>query len=115
MFEAAFVIDDSDEPSRTGTPKPNPSEKDTGGDEPNKVDSMNGEKAAEKGETKNDKTGAEADKGSQDDPSKEKQSVDPAAPPATSELPHEIKQRLRKLDKLEATYPGRQLTFHSPA
>ena len=74
VFEAAFVLDDSDDPSRTGTPKPAPPEKDA----PDTA-----------------KDGLKPDAAESDGKD---------APMA--ELSPEIRQRLRKLEKLEATYPG---------
>lgn len=93
VFEAAFVIDDSDEPSRAGTPKPPVPEKDGPAKETD-------EKSTEKTTEKSDK-----------DQGTEKAAGTKASTPATqsksSDLPPEIKQRLRKLEKLEATYPGK--------
>ena len=73
---------------------------------------MTGETIVERSEAKNDEALGESDKGAQNEPSKEKRAAEPATPPATSELPPEIKQKLRKLEKLEATYPGRLSVFH---
>lgn len=95
VFEAAFVIDDSDEPSRSGTPAPPPP--------PEKDNIDGGRMSAPKGE-EGDKSlanGANADKEHADDKSKEDGDA-----PAPAELSPEIKQRLRKLEKLESTYPG---------
>lgn len=111
VFEAAFVIDDSDDPSRTGTPKPAPPEKDAGGQEPKEEGGGDEDEPMRKSEYKNDEAGEKPAEGSQDEPTKEKQAPEPAASATMAELPPEIKQRLRKLDKLEATYPGRQFLF----
>ncbi|KAK1641450.1 hypothetical protein BDP81DRAFT_133571 [Colletotrichum phormii] len=90
VFEAAFALDDSEEPSRAGTPKP-AADKDGNMDksEENVKDKaeegQNGDKEQEKGAE-----GAAA----------------AAAPPAAAELSPEVKMKLRKLEKLEKTYPG---------
>ncbi|PHH69448.1 hypothetical protein CDD82_7748 [Ophiocordyceps australis] len=84
VFEAAFVIDDGDDASRAGTPKPLPPEKDEAA--PDGAPLSNGAHDARRdAETARDGTADMA----QD----------------ASELTPEIKQRLRKLEKLEATYP----------
>ncbi len=101
VFEAAFVIDDSDEPSRAGTPKPQVPEKDgvavkNGEGEPNsKPDDADASKAAAGDRAKGDGEDG-AGRGTSSSSSSSSQDLSP-----------EIKQRLRKLEKLEATYPGR--------
>jgi hypothetical protein len=98
VFEAAFVIDDSDDPSRSGTPAPPaPPEKDN-------IDG-NG-MATTKGEQpqQSQANGTTPDK----DRSHGKAADDgeTTTPAPAAELSPEIKQRLRKLEKLESTYPG---------
>ncbi|KAL7785627.1 vesicular transport protein [Trichoderma ceciliae] len=91
IFEAAFVIDDSDEPSRAGTPKPVPPEKDT----------ANGESTghAEAGEKSNlNSDGKEAS-------SRDGHAGDGVAHATKPALTLELRQKLRKLEKLESTYP----------
>jgi hypothetical protein len=93
IFEAAFVIDDGDEPSRSGTPKPVPPEK----------DAPNGESTghAEAGEKSN--PNGDGKEGS----SREGHAAgDGAAHAAKPPLSLELRQKLRKLEKLESTYPG---------
>lgn len=93
IFEAAFVIDDSDEPSRAGTPKPAPPEK----------DAPNGEVTghAEAGENSN--ANADGKDGSSRDGHA---AADGAAHATKTALTPELRQKLRKLEKLESTYPG---------
>ncbi|KAK4071068.1 uncharacterized protein Triagg1_6435 [Trichoderma aggressivum f. europaeum] len=86
IFEAAFVIDDSDEPSRAGTPKPAPPEK----------DATNGEATGHAEAVENPNANADA----KDGPSR-----DGAAHATKPALTPELRQKLRKLEKLEATYP----------
>ncbi len=97
VFEAAFVLDDSDDPSRSGTPKPPVPEKDASGpgeaattNDADKQDEEKVNKDASAGKPKTKPAGG---------PAGEK-------PSAQQGLSPEIKQRLRKLEKLEATYPG---------
>lgn len=101
VFEAAFVIDDTDEtntPSRVGTPistdkegKAKDPETPARNTEPVKEGTdplQNGDRASVKsaaGQTSRSAT---------------------LTPSTTSELSPEIRVRLRKLDKLEKTYPG---------
>lgn len=101
VFEAAFVIDD-DEPSRATTPKPpsddqapqNGDAKDTG--------SASGEAGPVAGAGDSAQPGKDAEARAKDDEQK------PAPPPKNEapELPADVRTRLRKLEKLEATYPG---------
>lgn len=102
VFEAAFVLDDSDEPSRAATPKPALPEKDT-----TEKDKMNDDKTINE---KEEAATADADvkkAAGKDDGSPEPPKKDTDASKPSAELSPEIKQRLRKLEKLEATYPGK--------
>ncbi|KAH9226880.1 hypothetical protein K456DRAFT_1092089 [Colletotrichum gloeosporioides 23] len=83
VFEAAFVLDDSEEPSRAGTPKP-PTMEDKTDEKKEKV-----EEAGQNGDEKK-----EGDAGAAT-----------AAPAAAPELSPEVRTKLRKLEKLEKTYP----------
>lgn len=85
-FEADFAIGDDDTPSRSGTPQPEPA---TGGD--GAADENDGEKTAvvESG-------GKEAAAG--DKRTGQNQ--------ALSELPPEVRAKLRRLDKMETRYHG---------
>lgn len=101
VFEAAFALEDSEDPSRSGTPKPT-SEK----DEKSRSSTANMQEAkeattpAENGASTPDtgkEKGAEAsadDKGTGED----------ARP--TPELPMEVRVKLRKFERLESTYTG---------
>lgn len=91
IFEAAFVIDDGDEPSRAGTPKPVPPEKDA----PNGESTSHAEAAQ--------KSNASGKEGSSRDGHAASEGATHAAKPV---LTLELKHKLRKLEKLEATYPG---------
>lgn len=105
VFEAAFVLDDSDEPSRTATPKPALPEKDTKGTGKMSGDKTNSEKEV------SEKDGAVADDSTKpvgkDDASPEPPKKDTGSSKPAAELSPEVRQRLRKLEKLEATYPGK--------
>lgn len=96
VFEAAFVIDD-DEPSRSSTPLP-PSEQK--------------EKRSQNGDSKGDGdtgTGDNRDlekKGTEAQTSDGDKSVPPPKSTTSLELPPDVRAKLRKLEKLEATYPG---------
>lgn len=94
FFEAAFVIDDGDEPSRAGTPKPPlPPEKDT----------PNGESTGDAEAAQKSNPGGDGKEGS----SREGHAAGEGAAHTTKPvLTLELKQKLRKLEKLEATYPG---------
>lgn len=85
VFEGAFVIeDDSEDPSRAGTPAP---------------PELKGEKMSENG------TNEETPRDSEAGVVSEK--VDSAPkPPAIAELPPDVRTKLRKLEKLEARYQG---------
>ncbi|KAG5933014.1 hypothetical protein E4U53_001128 [Claviceps sorghi] len=104
VFEAAFVIDDSDDPSRTGTPAPSPEKKTLAGSGTSSSTAKDSQAPAE---TLQD--GAVAEKESE---SGKRSAADGATnntnsqvAMTTTELSPDIKQRLRKLEKLEATYP----------
>jgi hypothetical protein len=84
------VIDDSEEPSRAGTPKPVPPEKDAPAGEP----VGNAEAGGDSGPSNPNVDGKDAS------------SHDGAANAPKPALTPELRQKLRKLEKLEATYPG---------
>lgn len=96
VFEAAFVIDD-DEPSRSTTPLPPSEQRD---------------KVSQNGDSKGDgdtSTGDDKDpeeKGTDVQALDEEKPVPPPKPATSSELPPDVRSKLRKLEKLEATYPG---------
>ncbi|RCI17379.1 hypothetical protein L249_1691 [Ophiocordyceps polyrhachis-furcata BCC 54312] len=97
VFEAAFVIDDSDEPSRAASPRP---------PQPSKDDSLQDPLAESEKPAIDDHAQGQDEKGSRDDGGPNRQAADPPShPPAATGLTPEIRQRLRKLEKLEATYP----------
>lgn len=91
VFEAAFVIDDNEEPSRAGTPKP-------------AADKME-DKPEEKAKDKADE-GQNGDNGKEGEETKGAAGAPPPPPAAASELSPEVRTKLRKLEKLEKTYPG---------
>lgn len=105
VFEAAFVIDETDEaptPARTATP--NPADKSNMNN-----DAGNAEKPADTAEEGKKSTDLQENgekggipKGSTEQPSR----TGSPSTSSTAELPLEVKTRLRKLDKLEKTYPG---------
>lgn len=111
VFEAAFVIDDDDELSRTTTLVPPSEEKEkTPGEEGGAQDEVGGGDD-EKGDTGAGNTAKEAEKkggddGSSPDGDKPVPPPKPAAAATAPELPPEVRAKLRKLEKLEATYPG---------
>ncbi|KAK6956059.1 hypothetical protein Daesc_001329 [Daldinia eschscholtzii] len=86
VFEAAFVLDDDDTESQLA-----PSEKTVVG---SLSDNEKDHSTATQNEEKKDQAGVGEDVNSKAD-----------APPAPAELPLHIKSKLRKLEKLEATYP----------
>lgn len=96
VFEAAFVIDDSEDPSRAGTPKPPSEPKDANDEKPAGQPNGSGENTKEK--ATDDKT---EDAGEVTGSASKKLDA-----PHVSDLTPEIKAKLRKLEKLEATYPG---------
>lgn len=85
VFEAAFALDDSEEPSRAGTPKPAADAMDDKGDE---------------------KVKDKAEEGQNGEKADEAEGAASAAPAAAPELSPEVRLKLRKLEKLEKTYPG---------
>jgi hypothetical protein len=85
MFEGAFVIeDDSEEPSRSGTPA---------------IPEMKPEAIGEKGAT------AETTGVDEGEVVNEKAEILPK-PPTMTDLPPDVRSKLRKLDKLEVRYQG---------
>jgi hypothetical protein len=109
IFEAAFVIDDTDEGSTAATPRSEtpaiPTKESTNGTADKKEavseSSKESEDAKPNGEKKS--TPAKVTNG------------EPAAqpPPAAAvELSPEIRTRLKKLEKLEKTYPGQRLSIY---
>lgn len=109
VFEAAFVIDD-EELSRANTPKP-PSDDNA----PQNGDGKDGGPASDEAGTPtksegNAQTTKEADTRAKDDEQK------PVPPPKNdaSELPPDVRTKLRKLEKLEATYPGWFISRYEP-
>ncbi|KAL2157942.1 hypothetical protein VTH06DRAFT_4997 [Thermothelomyces fergusii] len=103
VFEAAFVVDDTDDsngPTRVATPSSvdkdanasGPGNEATKPDAGTPVNEASGDPAGDNGAAS--KTSAEIAGRDQ-----------PAATPAPSELPPEIRARLRKLERLENTYP----------
>jgi hypothetical protein len=106
VFEAAFVIDDSEEPSRAGTPKPIQEEK---------SDMAPSDGAPDADMTKETSTGKDVD----DAAAKEDGGAQPAAvttssAPSTSELPPEVRAKLRRLAKMETTYQGMPVLANIP-
>jgi hypothetical protein len=100
VFEAAFVIDDMDDsaaPSRVATP----SVADKDGKDTTPAAGSAPANGASEGQPAARDSG-EAVTTAADQP------ANPAstATPATTELPTEVRARLRKLEKLEKTYPG---------
>lgn len=100
MFEAAFALEDSEGPSRSGTPKPpgdkNGKEK-SGSAKPSEVN--------EEGPTENGALAPGTEK--------RKSGTEPAAGDrstlggtAVAELPMEVRVKLRKFERLESTYTG---------
>lgn len=105
VFEAAFVIDDSDDMSRAASPRPPLPMKDVAA-----AREVSGEGEGEgEGRSVEENAKGSDEKGSRNEGhngSPDREVADSSAPAATGPgLPPEIRQRLRKLDKLEATYP----------
>lgn len=119
VFEAAFVIDD-DEPSRSTTPLPASDEKrsvngDAKGDTPEGDVKGEGKKnatAAGSGSNSNgpDPTDKADKNGNVTDGDR---TAPPTRPTAVTELPPDVRAKLRKLEKLESTYPGQPGPFPS--
>jgi hypothetical protein len=101
VFEAAFVIDDSDDPSRAGTPKPDDTEvkRQLQGTTDDPLSTSNSQETHEKGD---DNAAAQV----ADDSGVPSSKSETGSGPGASDLTPEIRQKLRKLEKLEATYPG---------
>lgn len=96
VFEAAFVIDDMDDsaaPSRVATPAL--ADKDAKAGNSGNDTAQPAADAPVNGTTETPAGGGNGDA-----------SNTVAAAPTTSELPPEVRARLRKLEKLEKTYPG---------
>ena len=118
VFEAAFVIDDDDVPP-TSTSTPAPSEKEElkeEGTSSDKASDQDGKKPPNDGPNENgESTGG--------DSAKAGQPADGDKPVAAApELPPDVRQKLKKLEKLEKTYPGKSAsvnhtgaTRHGPA
>lgn len=102
VFEAAFVIDD-EEPSRVSTPVPPPpyEESQEKGKEKEKTNSEGDD---------DDTIVAESTNGDNNSEKEEKASLLPPKP-AAPELPPDVLTKLRKLEKLEKTYPGWLITM----
>lgn len=101
VFEAAFVIDDDDEPSRTSTPPPQYQ------DIKSDAQDKDGGALSEMHEVKAGDDGADAEKTGAGDGLKPEGTQSATSSKAASvELPADVRAKLRKLEKLEATYPG---------
>lgn len=102
VFEAAFVIDD-EEPSRSGTPQPSTASEKS----PVDGESKNVAEDGEKGDTGSGNTTKDPEKNG-DNEGRNSEGDKPVPPPKTTaaDLPPDIRAKLRKLDKLEKTYPG---------
>lgn len=102
IFEAAFVLDDSED-SRAGTPLPPTMSEDKGDDK------LPGPKKAENAETTRQNGSDKEQPGAEESARHEKKPDKPAT--AGVEVSPEIRAKLRKLEKLEATYPGMSRLF----
>jgi hypothetical protein len=99
------VIDDSDEPSRAATPLPPTAADEKKADNTNGQGNVSEDKALES-QGANDEATTDKDQGGvADAPAARPQALKP------QELSPEIRQKLRKLEKLEATYPGKPNTL----
>ena len=101
VFEAAFVIDD-DEPSRAATPRPPTTDENS----PQNGDSKDDGAASGKGDTGLASSKEPEKNGDDEGRSEGDKPVPPPKPAAAPEVSPEVRARLRKLEKLEATYPG---------
>lgn len=105
VFEAAFVIDD-EEPSRTATPAPFSEVKNAGNGESKDDTTAEG---GEKGDTGTGNTDKDPEKNGEVD-GRKSEGDRPVPPPkattTTTDLPPDVRAKLRKLEKLEKTYPG---------
>lgn len=95
--------DDGDMSTRSNTPKPTPPEKDA-----KSVTEGQSSSDINKKEAKEEQNG---EKSGQDAPSSGGKAKEDANTDAPGELPPQIRTKLRKLDKLESTYPGTNLSF----
>lgn len=109
VFEAAFVIDD-DEPSRSNTPKPPSDDNAPQNGDGKDVGTANDEAGTPTKSEGSAQPTKDADGRAKDDEQK------PAPPPKNdaSELPPDVRTKLRKLEKLEATYPGWFISRREP-
>jgi hypothetical protein len=104
VFEAAFVIDDAEGPSRVGTPMSSTNEKE-----------IAGENDAAEGSKGNNESSGEGQIQEGDKPAIDVTTLTNEKKPDTTshttavELPADVRAKLRKLEKLEATYPGRYI------
>lgn len=101
VFEAAFALDDEEAEEKAAAASPengDVSEKGVKGEE--SADAVKSEKPEAKETAENEKSETNGD---------EKKKA-PSAP-TTADLPPEIQAKLRKLDKLEKTYPGTYRKF----
>lgn len=96
MFEAAFALEDSEGPSRSGTPKP-PGEK----KEKEKSESPKSRASNETGPAENGASAPDTEKTKIGAGDKSTVGGTPIA-----ELPMEIRVKLRKFERLESTYTG---------
>lgn len=112
MFEAAFVIDDTDDaatPSRAAIPAS--TDKDARPADSGKNHEKAGAEAPVNGSADSPRNGDNGENSEAGQPARTgtEQTTKPASttpPIAASELPPEVRIRLRKLEKLERTYPG---------
>lgn len=115
VFEAAFVIDDDEEPSRSATPLPlSEDKKSVNGDA--KHDTPDGETrdtaAGSVNPSKDTGKNGDVADGDQKSPDGDRPAPPSKPKPAgSSELPPEVRAKLRKLEKLESTYPGQPRPF----
>lgn len=100
MFEAAFSLDDSEDPSRAGTPKPT-SEK----NEKGKSSSLGAHEAkpAENGASTPD---TEKKNGSESSVAGSGKGTTAEGDTPVAELPMDVRVKLRKFERLESTYTG---------
>jgi hypothetical protein len=99
VFEAAFVIDDTDEGTPSATPKPEDADK--------QLEEPKGDRMPAKQVSDDDKTLRDGQRnGENGDAEKPPPQESKAQPAASPELSPEIRTKLKKLDKLEKTYSG---------
>lgn len=109
VFEAAFVIDDTEEgtPAPTPSATPQPEEASKSVEQP-KNDATPAKQASEHTTPSNNaQQNGEKSNGAKEPPQESK-----PLPEAQPELPPDVRTKLRKLEKLEKTYPG---SFHQHA